>query len=393
MESFIYNSTIESSADMTSLSSNISVNASNAECNNTLSSLAENSVFINKNITPFIYVIGFPGNIFSFIIWMRPRMRHSSGVYLSALAIVDFIFLGLHMLFELNTMWTVNTLHYPVICESFTIIFLTFQYLAPLLVLAFTIERYISICHPFKREQFCTTKRARIVSTCLALGCLAICAIQGYFWTFTKGECSIREEVTIGGNKSLWNIWSIITEMIIFLVVPLCVLIFNILVILEARRMSKYEQSQMHSRSTKSSATTFMLLAVSFYLIFTTLPVTVVYVSVLNFNPGEPCVDQNESSTWRRYYIYLIVRAVIEEIGITHFALNFYIYLLTGKMFRNEFKKMFLNFLGKAIPERIRTEYTTLGKSVGGSVKKTMTVRMTENGASKGTTNGTETHV
>ncbi|KAL4227756.1 hypothetical protein ACF0H5_013192 [Mactra antiquata] len=349
-------------------------------CSNTTSSLEEDIIFIDKTLTPIIYVLGFPGNILSFIIWIRPRMRHSSGVYLAALALVDCIFLCLHALYELEKLWEVKTIDLPVMCESFTVIFLTFQYLAPLLVLAFTVERYISICHPFKREKYCTTKRAEMVSVCLALVSLAICAIQGYFWRYGEDGCGVREEALNGGNRSLWNIWSWTTELLIFLVVPLSVLIFNVLVIREAQRLSKYEQTQLHGRSQKTSATTIMLLAVSFYLIFTTLPVTIVYVSVLNFEAGLPCMNQDEDRTWKKYYVYQLVRTVIEEIGITHFALNFYIYLITGKMFRKEFKSMIMKILGKSLPEKVRTEYTTLRASFRSSVKKDMTTRITTNG-------------
>ncbi|XP_052797013.1 FMRFamide peptide receptor frpr-18-like [Mya arenaria] len=352
----------------------VALNTTSVVCNET-SEIYEKALLIDKILTPFIYAVGFPGNILSFLIWIRPKMRHSSGVYLAALALADFIFLLLHLNYELNANWGVNTLNFPVICEGFTIVFLTFQYIAPLLVLAFTVERYISICHPFKRERFCTTRRAQIVSLSLAFGCLATCGIQGYFWTFDSVDgCGLRETVVAGDNKSLWSIWSWITETLMFLVVPLSVLVFNILVIKEAKRISAYEQKQLHGRSQKTSATTIMLLVVSFYLIITTLPVTIAYTSGLNFPEGETCDDP----AWPRYWQYRLVRTVVEEIGITHFALNFYIYMITGKQFRNEFQKMFMNQKKSYFQEKDRTEYTTLRTSI----KKDISVRISTNGKS-----------
>lgn len=390
---FINNSGITMTSTISTAILNDVTNQTVTTCNNETSSLYDDIVGINRSVTPFIYAVGFPGNILSFLIWIRPRMRHSSGVYLSALALVDFIFLFLHLLFELNEQWQINTLNHPGICESFTVVFLTFQYLAPLLVLAFTIERYISICHPFKRDRFCTTRRAQIVSLSLAIGSLAICAIQGYFWTYSKGPdgvigCHIREATVKDGNNSFWNIWSWVTEMIMS-VVPLCVLAFNILVIKEARRMSRYEHNQLQGKSQKTQATTIMLLAVSFYLIFSIFPVTVVYVIVFNFPEGPDCVSHETNPVWRQYYGYLLVRAIVEEIGITHFALNFYIYMLTGKMFRKEVKKMFVSVLGKTLPEKVRTEYTSLRTSFRGSFKKNMTVRA--NGSTTTADTGGET--
>ena len=346
----------------------------------TRSSLEMDSILISKILTPIIYTLGFPGNILSFFIWIQPKMRHSSGVYLAALALADFVFLALHLMFELQTVWGVEVINFPVICEGFTIVFLTFQCLAPLLVLAFTVERYISVCHPFKGVKFCTQTRAKMVSSAMLFGSLAICAIQGYFWQYGEEGCAIREGALEGGNTSFWNIWSWATDLLFFLVVPMAVLVFNILVIRETKRLSKYQQTQLHGRHQKTSATTVMLLAVSFYLIFATLPATIVYVTVLNFENGPPCVSHDEDPTWRRYWYYILVRSVVEEIGITHFALNFYIYLIVGKQFRKEFKQLVMKFIGKSLSESIRTEYTTFTHSLRGSVKKNMTVSLSTNG-------------
>jgi len=89
------------------------------------------------------YAVGFPGNLLAFAVWIRPRMRHSSGCYLAALAAADFLFLLLHLVFELQSAWGVPTLNVPVVCEAFPVFFLALQYLSPLLVLAFTIERSV----------------------------------------------------------------------------------------------------------------------------------------------------------------------------------------------------------------------------------------------------------
>ncbi|KAK3602259.1 hypothetical protein CHS0354_017638 [Potamilus streckersoni] len=355
------------------------------------SSIMRNRQDVDKYITPFIYAVGFPGNLMSFIIWLQKRMRHSSGCYLASLAMTDFIFLMLHVMYELHEVWKVDTVDYPGICESFTIVFLAAQYLSPLLVLAFTVERYISICHPFTRERYCTPRLAVIIVVSLAVFSLAICGIQGYFYRVDPATnlCNVRKEIIEGGTNSFWTIWTWITEMLIFLVVPLSVLIFNVMVILEARRLSKFEQHQLKSRSQKTSATTFMLLAVSFYLIFTTLPVTIVYVSYFSFPEGKDNIIQATDHMWQRHFKYLLARKIIEEFGMTHYALNFYIYMITGKVFRQEFKRLFFRFCVKEIPERVRTEYSTLRSSFRGSMKN-MTVRLTNGHSHK---EGNETHV
>jgi hypothetical protein len=86
-----------------------------------------------------------------------------------------------------------------------------------------------------------------------------------------------------------------------------------------------------------------MLLAVSFYLIATTLPVTVCYVLHLTFPAGDdeiPLEDRSSDPVWRRHLIYNNVRTIIYEVGLSHYACNFYIYLATGHMFRRELRRL-----------------------------------------------------
>jgi len=65
------------------------------------------------------------------------------------------------MLYELETRWRVSLLQYPGLCELFPVFFLTTQYLSPLLVLGFTVERYIGVQYPLRAATLCTVERAR----------------------------------------------------------------------------------------------------------------------------------------------------------------------------------------------------------------------------------------
>jgi len=88
------------------------------------------------------------------------------------------------MLYELQTRWDVSLLEHPGLCESFPVFFLTTQYLSPLLVFGFTVERYIAVCRPFQREKYCTTRRATITIAATIGLAFALHAVQGYFWKF-----------------------------------------------------------------------------------------------------------------------------------------------------------------------------------------------------------------
>ncbi|ELU01565.1 hypothetical protein CAPTEDRAFT_201825 [Capitella teleta] len=310
------------------------------------------ATFADKYLLPVWYVVGIPGNILAFIIWIQPKMRPSSGCYLAALAMDDLVFLFLKFFFELTNTWALPIFNVPVLCEVFPVIFLASQYYDPVLVLGFTVERYISICHPFQREKFCSTRRAVKVIAGLLLCCVLLHAVQGYFWYYSSEtqQCSVRLAITLGNNASIWTVWSWITELLVFGLVPLTILILNIMVILEVRKMSASEEKRMclkkgHKTGGQTSATTFMLLVVSFYLIFTTLPVTVCYALNLNFREGEFLISDEElltDSTWQRHFNFTTVRRLLENFGMSHYACNFYLYMMTGKVFRKEFRRIFL---------------------------------------------------
>ncbi|XP_076465753.1 FMRFamide receptor-like [Babylonia areolata] len=346
-------------------------------------------IFVEKYVTIFIYCVGFPGNILSFIVWIQKRMRHSSGCYLAALALDDFIFLSLHVVFELHTVWGWKPLDTPVFCQIFPIIFLCAQYLGPLLVLGFTTERYISICHPFKREKYCTVRRAKLVIGILVGSAVALSGVQGYFYTMhhvnatDSYECGPRPEVSQDGNTSLLILWNLSIEILTFMLVPLTVLVLNIRVISEMRRLSRMEQVTLHGHSQRTSATTVMLLVVSFYLILTTLPVTIIYTLFYEFEYDIYSVTMGQAradSQFHRWLNYQLVLAAIKEFGTTQYAFNIVFYVITGKVFRKELKRLFVKVLCGKVSLSISREYSSLRSSLRREGSKTKSAWVSING-------------
>lgn len=179
--------------------------------------------------------------------------------------------------------------------------------------------------------------------------------------------------MTSAAVSTFWSVWSWTTEMFIFFVAPLAALFFNVLVIVEVRRISKSSPSaaglprrsaQSSSRSLglrtqgersktdagagssgsgSSTATTVMLLSVSFYVIATTLPATLVYVLESQFPEGDLTLNDLEirkDATWTRFLGYILCRKVVEEICLSHYACNIVLYLLTGAHFRRALLEM-----------------------------------------------------
>jgi len=50
-------------------------------------------------------------------------------------------------------------------------------------------------------------------------------------------------------------------------------------------------------------------------------------------------VEQQTDPTWSRFFVYHTVRTIAEELGMSHYVCNFYIYVLTSGVFRRQLRR------------------------------------------------------
>ena len=298
---------------------------------------------IDRMITPVFYFIGIPCNPLCAFIWLgrHTRRSNSSAIYLGALSISHTVFLILHIFIELNYAWGIKTFDGHVSCELFYTIYYCPQYLAPLLVLGFTVERFIAVCYPFVKEKYCTVRRAVVAVIILLVFCFLLSCVQAYLWTFDESYqmCNHREFLQQSDFPRLWT-W--VTELVVFGIAPFAALIFNILVMREIRSITMRGPAVTTSGgSGQNQASTMTLLTVSFYLICTWVPATLVYSLEREFPFGDK-MPPEEAEVWKRHFTYYTVRKCVEEVTLSNSACYFFIYYLTGKHFRDRFKAMML---------------------------------------------------
>ena len=302
-------------------------------------------LIVDRIITPVWYVIGIIGNPLSIKIWLSEKVRrtNTSAIYLGYIAIVHTAFICLHIWMELLQAWGIQTINRPIMCQIFMTLYMVPQYLAPILILGFTCERFIAVCFPFKKEDYCTVNRAFVVVTSLTLVAVVFSLFQAYVWTYDdlSGVCEIKLSVRLFNEICTW-----ITEMLCFAVTPLAVLILNIRVILEIRRINKFAPAIANDsdKSNSGQTSTFTLLSVSFYLICTLLPATIVYIIQLSIHQGNLAThpkDWTNDSSWTSYLTYFHIRKIIEEICFSNFACYFFIYYTTSPYFRLQVHSIF----------------------------------------------------
>ncbi|ESO92672.1 hypothetical protein LOTGIDRAFT_162598 [Lottia gigantea] len=357
-----------------------------------LDTFAPGSPTAGRIVPPIWYMVGFIGNPISALIWFGKRMRrnNSSAIYLGALSISDFCFLLLHMLYILHSTWGYRTYNTESGCEVFNFLFYVPQYLSTLLVLGFTIERYIAVVHPFLKEKWCTVKRASIIVLVLTIFSMVIASAQTYIWYYysVTDSCNIRPQAQVGGTMSFKHIWTWFTEVLIFILVPLLVLIFNILVLREIFKLSNNGViSRQSGGSNSTTASTVTLLAVSFYLIVTQLTSTLVYCLEQLFEHGDIYLSDEEiraDPAWSKLFNYLTARKIIEVISLSHYACYIFIYALTGKHFRKEILYILTcygrsSWLDKTCSKTHRGERYSMVSGNGNPMSETVTTTFTTN--------------
>lgn len=349
-----------------------------------LNLFAPEAVRIDRLVSPFWYCIGFIGNILTIYVWSNRRLKrlNTSSLYLSVLAITDTMMLTLHILMELEYAWGKPTLRYPIWCTIFFVLFYFSQYMSPLLVFGFTCERLVSIIRPFKSERFSRHSRAPKEVAFLTVLAIVISLGQITGWHVENGEIKAI-------YPEFYEKFSYVTEIIIFIVVPLVTLFFNIWVMKTAREAtvmrresapSSYSQSLNESHviqrkpASKILPTTITLLAVSFYRIFTTAPITIIYLFQYKLFPfGNACLKTSEMAfdpTWQKYFSWLVFKKILDEVGISQYSCNIFIYIVTARHFRSELYRLVCSRAPCSDNDTARKDFLTMNQSTAMSVTR-----------------------
>lgn len=121
---------------------------------------------------PFITFAGTIGNVLSVLVFVRTKLKKlSSSYYLAALSISDTGYLLCNFSQWINTL-NINIYNRDGFCQLFTFLSSMCTALSAWLVAAFTVERFIAVRYPLKRQTMCTVRRAK--SVLIVLVCMSI---------------------------------------------------------------------------------------------------------------------------------------------------------------------------------------------------------------------------
>ncbi|CAF1604933.1 unnamed protein product [Rotaria magnacalcarata] len=311
-------------------------------------------IIVYKYICLTIFIIGVIGNLLSVLVFSRASLRHRScAIYFLALAITDIASLFASFIDTVlpsynNVSLTMKSLF---ICKLNPLMVYFTTDLSNFLLAVASIDRAVSIQYPLKSKQFC---RARIAIYIIIIMALTVLFINGHiFWGFelideqSQRFCSPSKTKVIYYNEpnsitydrfyaifdSLDMLFAVVFPFVVMLI---CNLIILIRVITSRRSISTILTTTVQSKRTrkrheKERQLTVMLLGSAAAFLVFTLP-TEINDTVRAFRPSNLSQPKGAMA---------LMTAVFIAMEQLNHAIHFYIYTLTGRVFRNELIQLF----------------------------------------------------
>ncbi|GLV32264.1 Proctolin receptor [Carabus blaptoides fortunei] len=154
---------------------------------------------VQRILVPILVIIGIGGNVITVMVLTRRRMRCSTNIYLTALAVADLVYLLLVFILSFEHYPNINDIRYHLYWRFYGIN----HWLADAasstsiwLVVCFTIERYIAVCYPIRGRALCTENRAKRVIVIVSILCTFATMSTTFEYQLTTTEHCIKKNCT-----------------------------------------------------------------------------------------------------------------------------------------------------------------------------------------------------
>lgn len=138
--------------------------------------------------------VGMTGNLLSFLVFLTTHLRRqSSSIYLASLAAVDFGYLITMICTWLNHLG-LEVLNQSGPCQLIIYLKSVFGFLSVYNVVSFTVDRFLSIQYPLRRDKYCRPKKAKCVVFSLLLFAIFSYAYKPFLHDATVIESGIPGE-------------------------------------------------------------------------------------------------------------------------------------------------------------------------------------------------------
>ena len=289
-------------------------------------------------VLPMVILLGTIGNVFTFVVLVRKRMRNTSvNVYLLLLSCADtgaLYFSGfktwLRLITNFELLHTSNAG-----CKCLMFVFLVSLHMSAWLVVAISADRFTAVWFPLRSLTVCNVRRAQIVSI---IGFIIISMYNAHvFWTMhlllkRNGHYSCSPLPTDRFMMDYYP-WIKLTTysclpFVLVLILNVCICIKIIPGFRQKSMRAGGESQAVHTTAHKDGKVTTMLVIVSLSWLILTGPFTLwSFVATQTRDPEEKAKD-------------FLAKTICFLLMYVNHGINFYLYCVTGKKFRKELKEM-----------------------------------------------------
>ena len=292
------------------------------------------AMIVNRYWFSALVPIGLVGNTLSFLVMIKPNNRKvTTCIYMAAISISDNImmYVCLHV-FLIDVIKTHEWHHME--CKFKTLISLFALQNCTFLILAMTIDKYIAIKWPHKAATYSTPKRAKMIAVGLAAGAFVYNTPHLFLSSFMGDLC-----VAYGVDSLITRVYSWFS-FVLNAIIPFVLLIYMNFVIVKTVRTSRksfgdndrttgIDARQKTMKSAENQLTIMLLLVTTLFLILL-CPTYVRFIYLSFADPGTPLEYANQ----------ILIFQITIRLYMTNSAVNFFLYCISGKKFRNDLKEI-----------------------------------------------------
>ena len=283
--------------------------------------------------------LGIVGNLISFSVLWRDNSKAATAYILRALAVADSLVLIVAMpLYVLSNVYPYTS--YLKACYDMYVNFVPYLwpcYLIPytatiMLTVLVSLNRYFAVCKPFGAQDFCSTASARKHVTCIAI--FSILYNIPRFFEYEKSIICVgfnsTQEVFDQSAFAENILYRIIYANVLYFIVmhggPLLSLAFLNYQLIQALKKRQRRRSEMGkgAKNGYQQDITLVLVVVIFVFMFCQTPTFVDHVLWT-------AVDETDRACGNWHYYYT---AIADLLAILNSSVNFLIYILTSRKFR-----------------------------------------------------------
>ena len=306
-------------------------------------------------LTPIIVLVGITGNVLSFIVMKTKTLRHKSySHYLCALAVFDTLTLIIRQVESVDE-YLVSHLKSPGVfqtfdngsCKFYNFTAHVITLLSSWLVVLMAVERLLAVCFPFTKVYFRKETGAALAIVILFL---TVCLSQSFRFVMIEhavydDKRDIQSCLATPEHREIYTsldvyffLWTLV-----FILPVASIIICNSFVLYHIFRVRKdlHKDDSCHTyrndkaRGRRHRSTCMLLIVTSTYIV-TLLPLFTLSLIV------DVTIKVGSLETARNTYIALQPYIDISvSVSLLNYAVNFFIYVLSGKRFRYELKKIF----------------------------------------------------